>query len=86
LPLAPVIPLRDHLTLADRTPLVEDGVCRCGSKGTLDFIDLVAQGAKYHCPTCNTLWECGLVDPVDPTERARLDVARAEAAARRRRR
>jgi hypothetical protein len=60
------------------------GVCgRCGAPGTTDFVDLVAERAKLHCPRCWLCWEEEVPEPADEGARARLAARRADAATRR---
>ncbi len=67
-------------------PAQPAGACaRCGSAGVTDFVDLVAQRAKMHCPACQHYWDEQLAEPDDDDARARLAVRRADAATRRHR-
>jgi hypothetical protein len=70
----------------DPTELEAPGVCRrCGALGTTDFVDLVAERAKMHCPRCWLCWEQEVAEPADEEARARLATRRADAAIRRQR-
>lgn len=60
------------------------GVClRCGDRGTIDFVDLVSQRAKLHCPACQHFWDEQVAEPTDDNARARLATRREAAATRR---
>ena len=61
------------------------GMClHCGGVGVVDYIDLVSERSKLHCPACQHYWDESLAEPEGEVERAQMAARREAAAAQRR--
>jgi hypothetical protein len=48
---------------------------RCGGRGVVDFLDLVARRAKLHCQGCQHYWDEQLPEPDDARAKALVAAA-----------
>jgi hypothetical protein len=73
-----IINLRDHQLGSG------PGYCAaCGTKGVADYIDTVQQRVKLHCPACQAWWDEDIDEDAEVGSRARAELLRVAADARR---